>query len=92
LQTAVDLNVRAHQVTSRLQSALIEAVESAGAELVDIRPVFQDGLTAESGKLLFVDHCHPTEYGHRLIAEAVMPSVLQALDIGGTGETSQTPP
>ncbi len=79
LQNACDLDVRTHRLTSQLQSAMIDAVEASGVTWIDLRPEFYKELSTAFSKKVFVDHCHPTEYGHRLIAEKALPYVAKRL-------------
>jgi lysophospholipase L1-like esterase len=70
-----------HRITSRLELGMIEAVESRGGSWVDLRQTFRNELNFGSTQKLFVDHCHPTRGGHRLIAEQVLPMVIDLLNI-----------
>lgn len=77
LQKAGDLDVRMHRVTSRLQQAMIGAVEASGARWIDPRPDFYRELNPTYAKTVFVDHCHPTRIGHRMIAERLLPEAAR---------------
>ncbi len=79
---ALDLDGRTHRITSQLESALIETVESEGAPWIDLREEFASPLDEETAAALFVDHLHPTALGHQRIADAVMPAVLELLAAG----------
>jgi len=83
LQRACDLDVRTHRVTSQLQSEMVQTVKSAGAKWVDLRPEFYKELDPDFSKTVFLDRCHPTEHGHKLIAEKVMPYVTELLQFDG---------
>jgi lysophospholipase L1-like esterase len=80
-QSACDLDAGIQRITSRLESAMIKAVDGSGAKWVDLRPLFRKDISIASAQKLFVDHCHPTKYGHRLIAERIMPTVIASLRI-----------
>lgn len=85
-QRACDLDVYAHRITSRLEAALIAAAESSGAPWVDLRDIFHgsaDGPAAAPVEALFLDHCHPTVTGHRLIAERLLPAARAPLGLDG---------
>jgi tetratricopeptide (TPR) repeat protein len=81
LQKACDLDVRTHRCTSHIQSAMIESVTHSGGVWIDLRPVFYKQFSIAPAKRLFFDHCHPTKYGHQLIAEAVCPRIIDAFQI-----------
>jgi lysophospholipase L1-like esterase len=87
-QNALDLDVRTHRISSRLESTMIESVEAAGGRWIDLRPAFRGRLTAEEANALFIDHLHPTPLGHRRIAEVAMPAVAELLEIDASGWTS----
>jgi tetratricopeptide (TPR) repeat protein len=78
---ALDLDVRTHRMTSQLESTFIETLDGQGASWVDLRPVFWTSLDEETAEALFVDHLHPTALGHERIADAVMPQVIELLQI-----------
>jgi lysophospholipase L1-like esterase len=79
LQRACDLDVRTHRITSPLQSAMIKAVKDTEATWIDMRPEFYKKLTPDFSKTVFLDHCHPTKHGHKLIADKIMPHVTELL-------------
>jgi lysophospholipase L1-like esterase len=81
LQTAVDRDVRTHRITSSLERAIFEGARSAGAPVVDLRPVLRRTISPERAKELFVDHCHPTPEGHRLLAGELLPHVAELLGL-----------
>ena len=87
-QRALDLDVRTHRITSRLESTMIESVEAAGGRWIDLGPAFRSRLTAEEANALFIDHLHPTPLGHRRIAEVAMPAVAELLEIDASGWSS----
>lgn len=73
LQQALDHDVRPHRMTSGLIASFTGALEANRGQWIDLRPVFHRSLDLQSAELLFLDHLHPTRYGHQLIAEAVLP-------------------
>ena len=82
LQIACDFDFyMMHRITSQLESAMIRAVEGLNTQWVDLRSTFRKEISVASSQKLFVDHCHPTKYGHRLIAEQVVPCVMKLLGI-----------
>ena len=60
---------------------MIEAVEGAGSKWVDLRPAFRNEISVDSAKKLFFDYCHPTKSGHQLIAEQIIPTAIEILQI-----------
>ncbi len=72
LQAALDLDVRTHRVGSVLEDALLTA---GGGHVLDLRQVLRSSGSNEEAAALFSDHCHPTQKGHRLIADALIPNV-----------------
>jgi lysophospholipase L1-like esterase len=82
---AVDLDVRTHRITTRLEKALFAALEAGGARPVDLRADFQGALEPAQSERLFVDHLHPTPEGHALVAERLLGPVATALDLDGDG-------
>jgi lysophospholipase L1-like esterase len=72
LQAALDRDVRTHRINSLMEQALLGA---GGDQVLDFRPVLRTTGTDAEAAELFSDHCHPTEKGHRLIADALLPNV-----------------
>jgi lysophospholipase L1-like esterase len=79
LQKACELDVRTHRITSLFQSAMIAVMEESKVPWVDLRPAFYKELDPDFSKTVFVDRCHPTRYGHELIADKAMPYVTRLL-------------
>lgn len=79
LQTAVDRDVRTHRITSTLERVLTDTAEATQAPWIDLRPVLQEPLSIETAQERFIDFCHPTAAGHRLIAEATLPVAARLL-------------
>lgn len=79
-QRAADLDAYTHRITSRLQTTMIDAVESAKGTWIDPRPIFQRELSTPAIEKLFIDHCHPTKYGHQLIADMVFPLIIEHIE------------
>jgi len=80
LQLAVDLDCRTHRMTSRLQAAMIDMVESFNIPWFDLRPLFHKELKIKTAQELFIDHVHPTKYGHKLIAMELLPTIKNILE------------
>ena len=72
LQAALDHDVRTHRITGPMEHALLEA---GGGRVLDFRTVLRSTGTDAEAAELFSDHCHPTEKGHRRIADALLPKV-----------------
>ncbi len=80
-----------HNVLIPYHEAMREAAESsAKVHFVDIRPVIEEMIKKELGlndlpdqpaweNSFILDMCHPTEKGHRIIAEALLPVVCGIL-------------
>ncbi|MCY2926798.1 MAG: GDSL-type esterase/lipase family protein [Planctomycetota bacterium] len=84
LQKACDCDARMHRMTSPLQNALTDVAARQGVRLVDARAAFLADLSEAATKKLFLDHCHPTVYGHALIARHMLPAVLAELGLQPT--------
>ena len=78
-QWAVDLDARTHRITSRLEKALMETATATDTPWIDLRPLFWQQLRSTPAEELFFDHCHPTRFGHRLIAERLAGVALEML-------------
>ncbi len=78
-QAAVDRDVRTHRITSALEQVLIDTAKATGAPWIDLRPVLQEPLGSEIAQERFIDFCHPTTAGHRLIAEHTAPLAIRLL-------------
>jgi len=66
-------------LTSDLEAVLRKNPEETRVKLVDLLPSFRGKLSFESQKRLFIDHCHLTKYGHRLVAEYIQKPVLDVI-------------
>jgi len=80
-QRAVDLDVRTHRITSAHEAAVIEVWQAWAADWVDLRPLFHQDLDRERARRLFIDHLHPTELGHDLIAARLEPEARHLLGL-----------
>ena len=78
---ACDLDVRTHRITTRLQATLIAVMDRVNGAWVDPRPRFHADLNVAAAKKHFVDHVHPTRSGHGIIAELLLPRMLDELGI-----------
>lgn len=78
LQAALDRDVRTHRISSAMEQALLAA---GGEHVLDFRPVLRSAGSPEEAAELFSDHCHPTEKGHRLIADALLSEVERSLGL-----------
>ena len=88
LVKAVDLDRRGTRSNTDIGVTIVTAARAAGAGVLDVANLFHgNGLLADEFKRraagedqqLFIDHCHPTEEGHRRIAAALVPEVMKAL-------------
>lgn len=79
LRRAVHRDVRTSRITSRLETAFIEVMKEEGDRWVDLRPIFHRDLDRVSAQRLFLDHVHPTRFGHQLIADALLTEARDAL-------------
>ncbi|MBW1683897.1 MAG: hypothetical protein JRS35_02425 [Deltaproteobacteria bacterium] len=80
---AADLDIRTHRITSAHEAAVIEVWQALDADWVDLRPLFYEDLDRERAQRLFIDHLHPTEFGHDRIAARLAPEALRLLGIEG---------
>jgi lysophospholipase L1-like esterase len=88
-QRAVDFDVRTHRITSAHEAAVIEVWQSLGADWVDLRPLFHEDLDRERARRLFIDHLHPTAFGHDRIAARLVPEALRLLGLAPRGGESR---
>jgi len=79
LVRAADLDVETTRITSPFEQVLVRVAGRTGVPLVDLRPDFRRDLRRPAADALFIDHCHPTEKGHRLIAVRTFPPVERQL-------------
>ena len=75
-----NLNDRAGaHANSDVIDAILDTCRERGAETVDVRGAFDEFLQSDYDRFflrdeplaLFLDHCHPTEIGHQIIARAL---------------------
>lgn len=90
-QRAVDLDIRTHRITSAHEAAVIEVWQALDADWVDLRPLFHEDLDREHAQRLFIDHLHPTAFGHDRIAARLAPEVrrLLGLEAGLAGRAGE---
>lgn len=91
LERARDLDVRTHRMPGLLEETLIGVAEARGVPWVDLRPVFHERLDLASSRRLFLDHVHPTAYGHGRIADALLPSAARLLGLADPGAGNPPP-
>ena len=80
-QRAVDLDIRTHRITSAHEAAVIEVWQTLDADWVDLRPLFHEDLDRERARGLFIDHLHPTAFGHDRIAARLAPEARRLLGL-----------
>ncbi len=71
----LDSALQADYLSLRIKQAYIDAIDridTAGVMIVDLPSHFR----SRGGEKLFIDHCHPTAQGHRLIAELLADKIL----------------
>jgi lysophospholipase L1-like esterase len=82
-QRALDLDIRTHRITSAHEAAVIEVWQALDADWVDLRPLFHEDLDRERARRLFIDHLHPTAFGHDRIAARLAPEARRLLGLEG---------
>ncbi|MET0556419.1 MAG: GDSL-type esterase/lipase family protein [Vicinamibacteria bacterium] len=78
-QHAVDDDARTYRISSPLLATLTDVAQETGTPLADLRPLMHAQLDFPSAHRLFVDFCHPTKFGHAVIAQRLLPDVLRLL-------------
>jgi len=76
LQEAVDRDYYSLRIKTPYRQALLAVADDRGLPIVDGAEMF----AAQGNEHLFIDHCHPTPEGHRLLAErlaVVIDSLLR---------------
>ena len=71
----LDSALQADYLSLRIKQKYIDAIDridTAGVTIIDLPSLFR----ANGGEKLFIDHCHPTAQGHRLIAELLADKIL----------------
>jgi lysophospholipase L1-like esterase len=76
LKQARDLDIRTHRMSSQLEQVLIDITKENQLPLVDLRPEFYKNL-GQRGTNLFIDHVHPTKYGHQFVAQEILPYLIK---------------
>jgi lysophospholipase L1-like esterase len=86
LRQANSLDRRGARSSPEIRATIMAICREHGAPAVDLRDQFEAGLVQEyrllsTGKrpLLFLDHCHPTEGGHELIARDLVGRIVKSL-------------
>lgn len=73
----LDSACQADYFSLRIKRSYLEIIDSlSGKEnvyAVDLPKLF----TQNNGEYLFIDHCHPTAEGHRLIATAILETIIK---------------
>jgi lysophospholipase L1-like esterase len=73
--TYLDSALQADYFSLRIKSEYIEVLDKfknlENVSIIELPAVFSDN----SGEFLFIDHCHPTRYGHLLIAETILGEI-----------------
>ena len=71
----LDSALQADYFSLRIKRVYQEAIDSVGrldnVTVIDLPTIFEEN----GGDCLFVDHCHPTLEGHRLIAQALFNAI-----------------
>jgi lysophospholipase L1-like esterase len=78
-QRAVDDDARTYRITSPLLKTLGDVAQETRTPLADLRPLMHAQLDFPSSHRLFADFCHPTKFGHAIIAQRLLPDVLRLL-------------
>lgn len=75
----LDSALQADWMSLRIKRPYVEALMALGLsdEAVVIDPA--RSFRAAGGERLFIDHCHPTEKGHWLIADALAAAIMESL-------------
>ena len=88
LNMAVRFDWRGDRAGPTIQATILNVGKSADVASIDVRPHFDRHLSSDfqrvaEGKRLtmFLDHCHPSQEGHDLIARLCLPVVLERLGI-----------
>ncbi|MHC4136944.1 MAG: hypothetical protein ACYS0K_18465 [Planctomycetota bacterium] len=86
LVRANELDRHGDRANPRIAAAILDACREQEVEAIDLRGSLHGGigedfqaLRSGVGRMLFIDHCHPTEAGHARIAAGLLGPVLAAL-------------
>ncbi|HEX5065395.1 MAG TPA: GDSL-type esterase/lipase family protein [Myxococcota bacterium] len=74
LRAAIDRDGVTHRLTSPLEAAFLEVMEQEQTPWIDLRERMRSDSSDAVALGLFVDHVHPTAYGHAEIAEQMLGS------------------
>ncbi len=78
-EVLLDSALQADYFSLRIKREYWEAVDSVGhldnVTVIDLPSIFEES----GGDCLFVDHCHPTLEGHRLIAQALFNAIRKII-------------
>jgi len=64
-----------HKVLDKFRESLKKMALDNGADIIDLQAVFNEEQKKTAPKLLATDGIHPTNEGHRVIADAIMKNI-----------------
>ncbi len=64
-----------HKVLDKFRESLKKMALDNGADIIDLQAVFNEEQKKTASKLLATDGIHPTNEGHRVIADAIMKNI-----------------
>lgn len=86
LRRAVTFDRTGDRATDAIADAILDTARRRGVPSVDLRPAYQARLAQDFAARapdgtnpFFLDHCHPTEAGHRWITDQIVGEVREAL-------------
>ena len=79
LREALDRDGVTHRLTTALEAAFLDVMEREQAPWVDLRERMRSDSSDSVARYLFVDHVHPTAFGHKEIAEQIQGEALALL-------------
>jgi lysophospholipase L1-like esterase len=74
-----DRNIRVEQMNEQIRAV----ARASGTPIAETYAAFQQAAPSGNYSTLFVDHVHPNDRGHELIAEAFVAAVLRPLSASG---------
>ncbi len=78
--TYLDSALQADYLSLRVKRCYLEQIDSLGEEWENVTVVDMPTVFAQNGgESLFIDHCHPTAEGHRLIAQEIFEAMKTGL-------------
>jgi len=78
--TYLDSALQGDYLSLRVKRSYLEQIDSLGEEWENVTVVDMPTVFAQNGgESLFIDHCHPTAKGHRLIAQEIFEAMKTGL-------------